>query len=461
MYCFSIGLYKISDIARECRTNNILRVATCSKTPSINVLRRFLYESDSLVLKKIFLYSIVKLNDLDFIHFLKFFIDGTDAIIHGSRNYTITREDIEGLKFMKKEGLLHNNRKKSKKISYNKLKQIQNDLDKNSELYELIEQIFLKFDIYNKNIYNNIKLFESIMDERNLNYVSIAFPESVMMKTKKGGFDFAFNLQEVMTDNKIILMGLLLDKPNDHYSLEEIIQEIKENTKILIELQEKYGQRNNYKEIQQIIEKALYICDSGYFTTENIETADKHGMNFLIMPKLISNRENNKNRRKHKLKTKDKNKQNKNKESKKSLKRVYNGYICKKGQKIELTETIKVKKRVNIRKGIPEQWQEYRYIHQCSKSEQCPHHSECPFKTITDNYTPLEYEMINKFTNQRYRKLYKDRFHCSEGINGYLKSINGTIILSGHNATAVKNELQIHNVIYNLQRMTNLKETIY
>lgn len=138
MHCFSIGLYKISDIARECRTNNILRVATCSKTPSINVLRRFLYESDSLVLKKIFLYSVVKLNDLDFINFLKFFIDGTDAIIHGSRNYTITREDIEGLKFMKKEGLLHNNRKKSKTTTYNKLKQIQKDLDKNSELYDLI-----------------------------------------------------------------------------------------------------------------------------------------------------------------------------------------------------------------------------------------------------------------------------------------------------------------------------------
>lgn len=180
--------------------------------------------------------------------------------------------------------------------------------------------------------------------KKNINYVSIAFPESVMIKTKKGGFDFAFNLQEIMTDNKIILMGLLLDKPNDPYSLEEIIQEIKENTKILIELQEKYGQRNNYKEIQQIIEKALYIYDSGYFSTENIETADKHGMNFIIMPKMISNRKNNKNRRKQKLKTKDKNKQNKNKESKKSLERVYNGYICKKGQKIELTETIKVKK---------------------------------------------------------------------------------------------------------------------
>ncbi|MBQ6444195.1 MAG: hypothetical protein IJJ11_05890 [Methanosphaera sp.] len=69
--------------------------------------------------------------------------------------------------------------------------------------------------------------------------------------------------------------------------------------------------------------------------------------------------------------------------------------------------------------------------------------------------------MINKFTNQKYLKLYKDRFHCSEGINGYLKSTNGTIILSGHNYIAVKNELQIHNLIYNLQRMVNLKGTFY
>lgn len=54
------------------------------------------------------------------------------------------------------------------------------------------------------------------MEERNIDYVSITFPESLMMKTKKGGFDFAFNLQEIMTDNKLILTGLLLDKPNDH-----------------------------------------------------------------------------------------------------------------------------------------------------------------------------------------------------------------------------------------------------
>lgn len=461
MYCFSIGLYKISDIARECRTNNILRVATCGKTPSINVLRRFLLESDRLVLKKLFLYSVVKLNDLNFINFLKFFIDGTDAIINGSRNYTISEDEIKALKYMKKNGLLHNNRKKSKTKSYNKLKKIQSEIDKNSELYEQIDLIFNKFDLFNKNIYKNIPVFEQIMRERNIKYVSIAFPESVMMKTKKGGFDFAFNLQEVMTDNKIILTGLLLDKPNDHYSLEEIIREIKEDIQIILELQEKYGERKNFKQIQATIEKALFICDSGYFTTENIESADKHGMKFLIMPKMISNRENNKKRRKNKIKAKDKNKQNKNKESKKSLERVYNGYTCQKGHKIELTDVIKVKKRVNIRKGIPEQWEEHRFIHKCSNPERYTICSECPFKEITDNYTPLEYEMINKFTNQKYLKLYKDRFHCSEGINGYIKSTNGTIILSGHNATAVKNELQIHNLIYNLQRMTNLKGTIY
>lgn len=84
---------------------------------------------------------------------------------------------------MKKRRILHNNHKKSKTTSYNKLKQIQKNLDKNSEVYGLI---FLKFDIYNKNIYNNINLFETIMKERNTIYISIAFSESVMMKTKKG-----------------------------------------------------------------------------------------------------------------------------------------------------------------------------------------------------------------------------------------------------------------------------------
>lgn len=96
-----------------------------------------------------------------------------------------------------------------------------------------------------------------------MDYVSITFPSAVMMKTKKGQYDFAFNLQEIITDNDIILTGLLTDKPNDKNVLPDIMETLKENITILIELQEKYGERRNYKELQHMLDNAKFICDSG------------------------------------------------------------------------------------------------------------------------------------------------------------------------------------------------------
>ena len=46
--------------------------------------------------------------------------------------------------------------------------------------------------------------FFKVMDERNVDSVFIRFPEACWMKTKKESFDFAFNLQEIMTENHII-----------------------------------------------------------------------------------------------------------------------------------------------------------------------------------------------------------------------------------------------------------------
>ena len=58
-----------------------------------------------------------------------------------------------------------------------------------------------------------------------------------MMRTKKGKFDFALNLQEIMLKNKIIFSGVLLDKPNDSKVLEDVILDIKETIEILVKLQ--------------------------------------------------------------------------------------------------------------------------------------------------------------------------------------------------------------------------------
>ena len=69
--------------------------------------------------------------------------------------------------------------------------------------------------------------------------------------------------------------------------------------------------------------------------------------------------------------------------------------------------------------------------------------------------------MTNKFTQQRYLKIYQERFHVSEGINGYLKNSKGILHLLGSNKVAVKNEVHLRNTMYNLTRMKNLKDTAY
>lgn len=90
-----------------------------------------------------------------------------------------------------------------------------------------------------------------------------------MMPTKKGSYDFGFNLQEIMTENKIVISCLLLQKPNDNLCMDEVLSELKENFEILLELVEKYGSRRNYKEIKKMLEKAIFVFDSGYFSDKN------------------------------------------------------------------------------------------------------------------------------------------------------------------------------------------------
>ena len=161
-------------------------------------------------------------------------------------------------------------------------------------------------DIYNKRIYKKIPLFTEALKGRKQNYVSIMFPESIMMRTKKGKFDFALNLQQIMLKNKIIFSGVLLDKPNDSRVLEEVLIDIQETIDILVDLQKKYGLRRNYKEINSLLERTTFILDSGYFSDHNLEIADKYAINALIMPKVIARQRNNKIREENNLEKKNK-----------------------------------------------------------------------------------------------------------------------------------------------------------
>ena len=138
-----------------------------------------------------------------------------------------------------------------------------------------------------------------------------------MMPSKKGRQDFAFNVHEIMTDNKIVLTPFLSDLPNDKHCLEDIILELKSNISILVELQRKYGSRRNYKEIENILENTVVVCDSGYWEIDNIISADENNLNIIILPSRISTQINNQIRKANNIKVKDKNKQNPNKTSKK------------------------------------------------------------------------------------------------------------------------------------------------
>ena len=69
--------------------------------------------------------------------------------------------------------------------------------------------------------------------------------------------------------------------------------------------------------------------------------------------------------------------------------------------------------------------------------------------------------MTNKFTQQKYLDIYKQRFHVSEGINGYLKNTNGILHLLGSNKYSVTNEIHLKNIMYNIARIKNLKDTAY
>ena len=325
-------------------------------------------------------------------------------------------------------------------------------------MLELIDMALKRIEIYNVRICKKRNVLKKILLERDVKYVCITFPSAVMMKTKKGMYDYALNLQELMTENHIIIYGALLERPNDHYAIMDLLDDLKETFNILIEMQKEFGQRRNYKEIQKRIDEMIIIADSGYFTDENMYALEKHHVKYLIMPKSISQQINNEIREKNNLDLKlGTDKEN----SKKNFKRVKNGYICPQGEFLQFKEV----KDINFRKkdvsNLPFEKIPRRYIFECGSCTGCPNIDKCKFKRIEDRISPLQYAMIEKFTNKKNKQKYKFRFPISEGINGFLKNTDGSFKLISPNKKAADNEIVLRNTLYNLIRTVNLKGTAY
>ena len=72
-----------------------------------------------------------------------------------------------------------------------------------------INLVLKRVKIYNYSVYSKKDIYLKVMGERDVDSVSITFPEACWMKTKRGIFDFAFNLQE-LNDRKSYNIGWII-----------------------------------------------------------------------------------------------------------------------------------------------------------------------------------------------------------------------------------------------------------
>ena len=234
LYCFSIDISNYVKMEEECKKNRFLLIATCGLKPSRNSFANFLNKSDAKVIKKVFVATLVLLNDLHFLDFVKLFVDGTDMLMRASRHYKITKNEVKALIQVNEWGLLHENRPQSINRTINGLKEKLKIYKDDEEVYKTINLVLKRVKIYNTHIYEKKDIYLNIMNERNVDNVSISFPTTCWMKTKRGIYDFAFNLQEIMTENHIILTGMLLSESNDRKTIKYVLKIFMKQLKYLI-----------------------------------------------------------------------------------------------------------------------------------------------------------------------------------------------------------------------------------
>ena len=337
------------------------------------------------------------------------------------------------------------------------------------ETVEVLKLALKNTKIYCRKVYNNIDELEKAINDSNVDYVSVSFPKATMMKTKKGGYDFALNLQSIMAENQILITSVLLRKPNDSMVLEEVLQELKLSFEILKELALKYKKYNDEHskfEFENLIDQAIFICDAGYFSKDNIEIADFNNVNLVVMSKQIARQNNNKSREKWNLQLKDgKKNMKKDNVSKKQCIRIVDAYICPFERPITLDEYTLINGKYNKQSHITGDLREFSFKFSCKDCSGCPfvekYGTKCNCAEIEDKTSMFMYNMTNEFAAGKYNEIYKERFPNSECINGFHKTKDTILKLLCRNLTANQNEMLLRNLLYNIKRLKNLKGTYY
>ena len=469
------GVTNISDIPVLCETNDIFKILTPGDIPQRNTLSKFLDTKDEDIFLSIYLYTLVKLNDYHYLDNIKdAYLDGTDALVNGSVNYLIHEDEIEALELLNKWKLLHDNTESKiedlKHELKKKLIRYKNDSDK----AKLIGLALKRPKLYNKYVFKKIDKFKQALLNYDKKYVSVNFPESVKLPSKRGKWEMGLNLQELMSDNHIVLSGFLLRKSNDFNTLNEVTNKISHNIELLKAIQEEYGERNNTKFLEDLFHIDTW-CDSGFDDIENQKARETSTLNFLFLPKKLSKQINDKLRKKvsHFTDKKDKKKSKKcgkitpeerDDISIKDCERVKGGYNCPYGGFIELIKIKDSNCKFNKENDLSDYLQKKNFKHECKNCSGCPYYlkygKKCSVAKYTEHTSLYIYQLTELFLTEEYKKGYVKRFSIGEGINGYLKGKLGILRLFGNNINAAENHLHIKNIIYNLTRFVKLKDSI-
>ena len=195
-------------------------------------------------------------------------------------------------------------------------------------------------------------------------------------------------------------------------------------------------------DFENLIDHAIFICDAGYFTKENIETAYFNEMEVVIMSRQIARQNNNKKREKWR-KNLEKTKKNPKKDNvtKKLCIKIVDAFVCPFKRLIELTgEPRLLNNEYNNREEVSGALLRYEYTYECKDCSGCPfvekYGHKCKCATIIEEQSEFEYLMTNAFANGEYEEIYKGRMANSECINGFHKKKISCLYLLCRNFTA-------------------------
>ena len=472
LYSFSLKIDNYQRMASLCTTDHYLRIAIDDLKISRGTFSNFLNKSDEKVMDKVFASTLVLLNDNKLLDIVKLFVDGTDLLVRASKHFRISRKEVKALRLLGKWNLIHDGSPKGIQRTQKKLNEKLNSFMYMGETEDLIKLALKRIKIYNNRNYKKLHEYEAVMSIRGVDKCSIVFPSAVYMKTKKQVMDYAFNLQEVINQDHVIITGFLLKEPNDQKAFPAVYEKLQKTMQNFYELQEEFGERNNGDGIKNKLLKAIFVADAGYFTNKNLYFIYKMGINAIIMPKIVAEYINNKNRE-------NKGIVNRNSSIKIKYERVKNGYLCldKRFMKslgcFEINkrkeEEIKIKyqpisscsihywHRIYEIPEIPEILQEKTFKFARKHCKGCNFKDKCTHNPLVVKTTPLLMKATEKFLNLKYRHIYAERFSRSESINGYYKGQSGICKLVGTTVTAVNNEVNLKNALYNLTLLTNKK----